>query len=311
MSLDSASVEQRYTAALERLVDQIKQDRSILAVFLCGSLSHDRVWRGSDIDLGLVTVDDKKIQTTWLALYADGINVHAFLFPRAQFRQMVSGALQHSFIHSLLAKGRLLYTHDDTIADLAAALTTLGARDARVQLLCAATGAVSCLYKARKWLETRGDLDYTSLWLLYAATPLAQMEVIAAGQLVGREVIQQALALNPALFAAVYVDLLNAAKTRGRVERALKAAEDFLARRAAHVFEPLLDYLEETGEPRSATDIETYFQRNFGAGDALTACEYLSDRGIIAKVSLPVHLTKKSNVDVQELAFFHLGDGGR
>lgn len=307
MPLDS--LEQRYTAALERLVEQIKQDRSILAVFLCGSLSHDRVWQGSDIDLGLVTVDDKKIQTTSLALYADGINVHAFLFPRAQFRQMVSGALQHSFIHSLLAQGRLLYTHDETIADLAAALKTLGARDARVQLLRAATGAVSCLYKARKWLVTRGDLDYTSLWLLYAATPLAQMEVIAAGQLAGREVIQQALALNPALFTAIYVDLLNASKTRARVERALTAADDFLARRSADVFAPLLAYLRETGEPRSATDIEGHFQRNLGVGDALTACEYLSDRGVIAKVSLPVRLTKKSNVDAQELAFVHL-DGG-
>lgn len=309
MSLDS--LQQRYTAALERLVEQIKQDRSILAVFLCGSLSHDRVWEGSDIDLGVVTVDDRKIETTSLALYADGINVHAFLFPRAQFRQMVSGVLQHSFMHSLLAHARLLYTHDETIADLAAALTTLGARDARVQQLRAAAGAVSCLYKARKWLVTRGDLDYTSLWLLYAATPLAQMEVIAAGQLAGREVIQQALALNPALFTAVYVDLLNARKTRASVERALTAADDFLARRAAYVFEPLLAYLRETGEPRSATEIETHFHRNLGIGDALTACEYLSDRGVIAKVSLPVRLTKKSSVDVQELAFFHLGGDGR
>ena len=309
MALDS--LEQKYTAALERLVGQIKHDRSILAVFLCGSLSHDRVWQGSDIDLGLVTVDDKKIQTTSLALYADGINVHAFLFPRAQFRQMVSGALQHSFIHSLLAHGRLLYTHDETIADLAAALKTLGARDARVQLLRAAAGGVACLYKARKWLVTRSDLDYTALWLLYAATPLAQMEVIAAGQLAGREVIQQALAINPALFTAIYSDLLNAPKTRARVERALHAADDFLAQRTAHVFAPLLEYLSETGEPRSATEIETYCQRNLGVSDALTACEYLSDRGIIAKVSLPVRLTKKSNVDVQELAFFHLDGGGQ
>jgi uncharacterized protein len=304
-------LEKRYTAALDRLVDQIKQDRSILAVFLCGSLSHDRVWEGSDIDLALVTIDDKKIQVSALALYADGINVHAFLIPRTQFRQMISGALQHSFTHSLLAKGRLLYTHDDTIADLAAGLRTLGARDTRVQLLRAASGAVGYLYKARKWLVTRRDLDYTALWILYAATPLAQMEAIAAGQLVGREVIQQALALNPALFTTIYVDLLNAPKTAACVEHALTAAEAFLERRTVHVFAPLLEYLRETGEPRSATEIEGYFQRTLGISDALTACEYLSDRGIIAKVSLPVHLTKKSNVDVQELAFVHLGDSDR
>ena len=63
------------------------------------------------------------------ALYADGVNVHAFLIPRAEFRRMVEGSVQNSFMHSLLAKGRLLYTHDETIARLCDGLRELGARD--------------------------------------------------------------------------------------------------------------------------------------------------------------------------------------
>jgi uncharacterized protein len=39
-----------------------------------------------------------------------------------------------------------------------------------------------------------------------------------------------------------------------------------------------------------------------------TACEYLADQGIIGKVSTGARLTKKSNVDVQELAFVYLGE---
>ena len=39
-----------------------------------------------------------------------------------------------------------------------------------------------------------------------------------------------------------------------------------------------------------------------------TACEYLADQGLIGKASTPVQLTKKSNVHVQELAFFSTGD---
>jgi hypothetical protein len=37
-----------------------------------------------------------------------------------------------------------------------------------------------------------------------------------------------------------------------------------------------------------------------------TACEYLADRGLIGKASLPARLTKKSSVEVEELAFFAL-----
>ena len=60
-----------------------------------------------------------------------------------------------------------------------------GDRDRQVQLLRAATAALSPIYKAHKWFVTRGDLDYTALWVLYAATPLAQVEVISARRLVG------------------------------------------------------------------------------------------------------------------------------
>ena len=67
----------------------------------------------------------------------------------------------------------------------------------------------------------------------------------------------------------------------------------------------MLDHLREVGEARSATEIDDHFKRNFGVDGVTTACEYLADQGLIGKAPLPVRLTKKSNVDVQELAFFY------
>jgi hypothetical protein len=300
------AIRHTFTAALDALVAQIRADRSILAAILCGSLSHDTVWAKSDIDLGLVTVDDKKIEVSDLSLNADGVNVHAFLMPRAEFRKMVESATHHSFMHALLAKGRLLYTHDDTIADLCDRLKVIGERDVEVQLLRAATSALGCLYKARKWLITRGDLDYTALWILYAATPLAQIEVIGARQLADREVIPQALKINPAFFNAIYSTLLNSRKTRQNVQAALDAAERYVAERAPALFRLLFDHLREVGEARACTELEAHFRRHFGIESITSACEYLADQGLIGKAALPARLTKRSNVDVQELAFFHL-----
>ena len=40
-----------------------------------------------------------------------------------------------------------------------------------------------------------------------------------------------------------------------------------------------------------------------------TVCEYLADQQMLGKASVPVRLTRTSNVDVQELAFFYIGDG--
>src|SRR5881227_2435221 len=180
--METGPVEQAFAGALAALVEETKRDRSILAAILCGSLSHDTVWAKSDVDLVLVTIDDRQVPAGDRALYANGVNIHAMLLPRAEFRRAVEGAVRNSFLHSLLAKGRLLYTHDPTITDLFATLQGVGERDTQLQVLQAATYALPSLYKARKWLVTRGDLDYTALWILYAATPLARVEVIGRRQ---------------------------------------------------------------------------------------------------------------------------------
>src|SRR5262249_23062340 len=142
-----SSVGRKFTEALDALVEQVKGDRSILAAVLCGSLAHDTVWAKSDIDLVLVTIDDKKVDRAAVARYADCVHVHAILIPPAECRKMVEGAVRNSFLPSFLAKGRLLYTHDQTIADLCTRLGEIGARDTQVQLLRAATGALPAIDK--------------------------------------------------------------------------------------------------------------------------------------------------------------------
>jgi len=302
----SGSIHQTFTTALDALVERIKADRSILAAILCGSLSHDTVWAKSDIDLVLVTIDDKKVAARDLALYADGVNVHAFLMPRAEFRQCVEGSVNNSFFHSFLAKGRLLYTHDRTIEDLCGRLHAIGDRDTQVQLLRSATSALPPIYKAHKWLVTRGDLDYTALWILNAATPLARIEVIGRRQLADREVIPQALILNPSFFTVVYSDLLNTKKTLTSVRAALDAIDKYVADRVPSLFGLVIEHLRDVGEVRSVSEIESHFTRNLDVSGVTVACEYLADEGIIGKASTPVQLTRRSNTDVQELAFFYL-----
>jgi hypothetical protein len=227
--------------------------------------------------------------------------------PRTQFRSVVEGSIHGSFDHSLFAKGRLLYTHDRSIADLFDRLRDLGERDIQIQLLHAATFALPALYKARKWLVTRGDLDYTALWILYAATPLAKIEVISARLIADREVIPQALKLNPSFFKTVYTDLLNSKKTKAAVQAALDTADAYIADRAEALFAEVIDHLRDAGEPRSCTEIENHFTRNLGVSSVTTACEYLADQGLIGKAATSVRLTKRSSVDVEELAIFYLG----
>ena len=69
----------------------------------------------------------------------------------------------------------------------------------------------------------------------------------------------------------------------------------------------MIDHLREAGEARSCDEIENHFKRNFDVSGVTLACEYLADQGLIGKASITAHLTKKSNVEVQQLAFFYIG----
>jgi hypothetical protein len=64
--------------------------------------------------------------------------------------------------------------------------------------------------------------------------------------------------------------------------------------------------LRDVGEARSATEIDDHFARHYGVEGIHTVCEYLADRGLLGKASIPVKLTRRSNVELQELAFFRI-----
>src|SRR5262249_5067041 len=130
-------------------------------------------------------------------------------------------------------------------------------------------------------------------------------EVIGARLLADREVIPQAMKLNPEFFKTIYSDLLNVKKTRKSVQTALDAIDGYVAGRVETLFAPVIAHLREVGEARSCSEIEDYFKRNFNIESVTTACEYLADQGLIGKASTPVRITKKSNVETQELAFFY------
>lgn len=301
---DGSAEPARFQQALDALVVRLQADQAILAVLLCGSLAHDTVWARSDIDLVVVTIDDKLVEGGSMTLDANGKNVHAWLIPRARFKKLADGAMTNSFMHSLLSKGRVLYSVDDSIAPLIERMRTIGGRDTQLLLLGAATEALSCLYKAHKWLLTRNDPDYSAIWVLAAASGLARIEVMRNGELADREVLPRALKINPEFFQVVYTGMLNGKKTRATVQAALDAADDYLHRCTAEFSKPIIAWLEAAGEARSCTEIDAHFARTLGVEGVSATCEYLADQGTLGRASVTSRLTKKSTSSVQELAFY-------
>jgi uncharacterized protein len=299
-------VQQRYEAALEALVAKVQRDPYILAAILLGSLAYDEVWEKSDIDLFLIGREEK-FPAKGFCLVEHGVNIHAQLIPRGQFKRMIEGSLQSSFMHSTFSRSKLLFSVDETLEDLYHNIHHIGARDREMQLLRAGTSVLPALTKAEKWLYVKGDVTYSVFWIMRTVDALAQIEVIMNGEVTGREVVQQALKYNPAFFDAIYTDLIHQPKDRETVAAALQRINDYLDAKVFTLFRPILDYLKEAGGIRTNTELDEYFQKRAQTEGLSLAYEWLADREIIQKVSAPLALTEKSRVKVEEAAYYYDG----
>jgi hypothetical protein len=143
---------------------------------------------------------------------------------------------------------------------------------------------------------------------MHCVQALAYVEVYLEGQIAGREVIQQAVAINPKFFNSIYSDLIAGKKTPETIAAALDAIDQYLIKKTRTLFGPVLDYLADAGAPRSATEIDTHFTAQMNVGSATGVCEWLADKGVITQLSSPIRLTEKSPVAVEELAFYYDGD---
>ncbi|HET6386327.1 MAG TPA: hypothetical protein VFJ58_23285 [Armatimonadota bacterium] len=304
---EQAAIQKRYHDALGALVSKLKQDQQILAAILCGSLSYDEVWIKSDIDLLLIAREGKYPVRSY-CLVEDDINIHALIYTRSKFKQSLEGSLQSSFFHSFFSRSTLLFTQDETLKDYYDDVRRVGSRDRDLQLLSESGGAIATLAKAEKWLYIKKDAVYSFLWIMHTVGCLASMEVALHGEVAGREVIQQALKLNPSFFNAVYTDLAQQEKNETSLRNALDLINQYLDERTPILFKPILEFLSAAGGSRSTTELDDYFGKQVQSESLAIAYEWLAEKGIIRKIPAPLRLTEKSRVQVNEAAYYYDGD---
>jgi hypothetical protein len=300
----SSPLKAKYERAVATLVEKLQADRMILAAILGGSLSWDVVWEKSDIDV--ILVGEEKLKSDSFTLTEEGIVIHAYLMPRSQLKRILDGEPQSSFFSSFLSRSRLLYTIDDSIRDWYDRFGTVGEHDKQIHLLRAGIWCLPTYDKARKWFFVKQDYAYTFAYILSLAQQLAQVEVINAGQITGREVVHQALAINPGFFRQIYTDLMDAPKNEGTLGQALAVISAYLGERTSLLFQPVLDYLEDANGPRGTREMNDYFQRQMGVEQVDLACDYLVERGLVERVGIPLRLTDKSRASVDEAGYIRI-----
>ena len=300
-------IEQQYHEAVETLVEKIKGDPYILAVIVGGSFSYAQVWEKSDLDVDIIGRDGIRPTLDFFALVENGVNIHASLSPRNAFKQRIESAQQGSFMHSYFSHSTLLFSRDASIREWYnknANRHGIGEHDKQLQLLNVVASTLPNLVYAEKQFYVNRDVVTCFLTLLNVVQGLARIEVLLNDEIPAREVIQPALRYNPDFFTRVYTELINCEKNEAVIRETLDAVNAYLDERR-FIFQPILDYLREQNAPRSNTEINAHFKAGFDEGTLELVCQWLAWKGILRQIAVPMKLTVKSQVSVEEPAYYY------
>ena len=305
-------IEQQYQEAVEALVEKVQKDPYVLAAIVAGSFSYAQVWEKSDLDVELIGRDAIRPTQSFFSLVENGVNIHASITPRNAFKQNIESAQQGSFMHSYFSHSTLLFSRDASIQewyDKNASRDSIGERDKQFQLLNVVSNTLSRLIYAEKQFYVNKDCLITFLSLLEVVQGLARIEVLLNDEIPAREVIQPALRYNPDFFNRVYTDLINCEKNETVIQDALDAVNTYLDERQ-FIFQPVLDYLAEQKAPCAITELNADLGRGLhddGEESLNLVCQWLAWKGIIRQVAVPIKLTAKSQIPVEEPAYYYDG----
>ena len=303
-------IEQQYREAVDTLVEKVQKDPYILAAIVAGSFSYAQVWEKSDLDVELIGRDAIRPTQSFFSLIENGVNIHANITPRNAFKQNIESAQQGSFMHSYFSHSTLLFSRDDSIQewyDKNANRDTIGERDKQFQLLNVITSTLPSLIYAEKQFYVNKDILTSFLSLLNVVQGLARIEVLLNNEIPAREVIQPARRYNPDFFNRVYTDLINCKKNASILQNTLEAIHTYLDERQ-FIFQPVLDYLAEQKAPRAITEVNADLGRSLhddGEESLNLVCQWLAWKGILRQVAVPLKLTAKSQIAVEEPAYYY------
>ncbi|AIQ17312.1 nucleotidyltransferase [Paenibacillus sp. FSL H7-0357] len=292
----------RYLAATESFVDRVREDPNVIAVIVCGSLAYDSVWEKSDIDMGLV-VRDQTLQQNAYCLVEDGITINVQLFERSTFKRgferMIGGSMPQSFF----AKGRMIYTSDDSLYDYFEDFKQLGSYDIALSLLWNACELIDVYHKCQKWLTVRKDLLYAQYFLLKAGSLIANMELCSQGEPPIRESVLKILEHSPERMAPFYQNPMSRRLSEDEIQNAIDTIGQFLDRHLDMIKRPVIEFMADQ-EMKTVTLLAKHFhmQSHF----LINILEYMAGKGVIEKVSQTIRITSKSKPAVEEIGFLYI-----
>lgn len=305
--MENNQIKEKYDRALQSFIQKVKCDKNIIALFSYGSIVDGSLWDKSDIDIWLISKENKKKIYNQYSLVEEDIDLQVELYSRIFFLELVDRPSSQNFFRSVMMSGHLHYSTDDTITNLFNRETQLGEIEKQESNLISSVYAVTCMKKIEKIINVNGDITILFNLMLKLIRYLSSIEIALHGKFIGREVEVQAMNINKDFFSDVYFNLINSELNIKSIEEKFIKCTKYIDNKVDIIFESIIKWFINEGDVRGASEINEYIKRKYNIsndGNELTdTYNFLSDKEILIKTTATIKLLENSKIFLEEAAY--------
>ena len=243
-----------YQKSSEKLINILKINKKVLAIFAFGSIISGDLWEESDIDLFVVYKDTFEDVRDIYSEILD-IPVHMKVLNKERFLELYKSDGKKGSIRNLLVSSKIIFSSDEEIESVFNKAKYSLDKYRETWNLLYLGNIIKDLRVTKKYLQN--DSIFTSYEVLIRVLDsFAKLYLNLNGYTVSKDAVKMATNLNNN-FSAIVENLFNNKCTNENIKNTVDYIENFLDENINEAAKLLLDYLYEKN-----TDLSSYEIRN-------------------------------------------------
>lgn len=293
-----------YKSTLSDFIEDLKKDKNIISILLCGSLYHEFINDSSDINL-IVVVSDGKLHQREHTCIRNDIVFNIDVFERTQFIQNLSHQSGNMYRYSYLSDNKIIYSKDKSLDNYLNEIRTIKGDYFQFTIFNEFCEILSKILVIKKWLYLKEDALYAQYQFSMIAEHLAKIEHCLNSKVLDRASLVSAKQINSDLFEYFYEGSIIERWSVDHCNEALEKLDAYFMEHIKVIAKPIIKLFKIFDKNiLTLKEISDYYQ--IYSQFMYLGCNYLSQKNLLSLVTVPVQITKKSKISVEDMAYMYI-----
>lgn len=244
----------QYQKAFNNTIDKLKQNESVLAAMVFGSMVTGDLWDESDIDL-FVVANTESMEIKNIYMEEKNVPIHIKLMNKEKFLRLQEDDLKGGFIHRIFASSRLVFSKDlDVTAKYDNGRYYPDVDRERWNMVYLGN-VIKGISTCRKYLNNEG------LYTAYVSSvkcveDYARLFINSSGYMISKDAITMAINVNDNFKSCIDELFEGKDNLSVRISKTIKYISDELDKNLRDITALLLNYMKEKDCFLSTEDIK-------------------------------------------------------